>query len=190
MLGSYHCQMANAAAILTFCVPSMSANSRILLLLAESPEDPSMETQESKGKEDVEGLVLLAEYIHQAAEDASYHVRTTAFGLAMEWVSRHQDMVMRQIGRQAAPPEVLERESSDSPVSRILNTLARGSNDPLRHLKETVGDFVIRTFKDSRIRNCPLWHSFYAHLPPEQSTESDADQAQFVSTIQPTWHRS
>lgn len=130
--------------------------------------DPRLGCRRSKQGEDAKELGHLTDHIYRIAEDASYHVRTTAYGLAMEWVSRHQEKVLKQMEREATALTAIggiERDSLECQCSRIIATLARGSDDPLNHLKEAMEDFLIHTFKDARIGDCPLWRSFFPNLP-------------------------
>ena len=130
--------------------------------------DPRLDSEPSKQGEDTKRLGHLADHIYRIGEDASYHVRTTAYGLAMEWVSRHQEMVLKQMERQATALTAIggiERDSLENQGSRIIATLARGSDDPLNHLKEAMEHFLLHTFKDARIGNCPLWRSSFPNLP-------------------------
>lgn len=117
----------------------------------------------------------LARFISQISEDASYNVRTIAYGLAMEWVSCHQDAMLEQIrGAKTSTDARIDDELGDTAGSQIVATLVKGSQDPLHHLQQTVENFLLHSFNDPRIGDCPRWRSFFPSLPRTQHGASAA----------------
>lgn len=126
----------------------------------------------------------LTRFIMQASEDASYHVRAIAFGLAMEWVSYHRDTVLKEDWRPIPPSGGVDVDHccDDSVGSHIIAALMRGSHDPLKYLEEAVGNFLIHLFKDPKIRKCPHWCFYFPSLSESAQESTETPSSPSVSS--------